>query len=99
MSVLSKPYFHDEEAAFAHLESVLWPIAPICPHCGSINAKHYDLRKTRIGLRKCCEKACRKQFTVRVKKAYLDTTFRRGALGQDVREMPCGNVFPNHRFR
>jgi transposase-like protein len=66
MSVLSKPYFHDEEAAFEHLESVLWPDAPICPHCGSINAKHYDLRKTRIGLRKCCEKACRKQFTVRV---------------------------------
>jgi transposase-like protein len=66
MSVLSKPYFHNEEAAFAHLEGVLWPTAPICPHCGSINAKHYDLRKTRIGLRKCCEKACRKQFTVRV---------------------------------
>jgi transposase-like protein len=66
MSVISKPYFHNEEAAFAHLEGVLWPDAPICPHCGSINAKHYDLRKTRIGLRKCCEKACRKQFTVRV---------------------------------
>src|SRR5580658_9124344 len=66
MSVLSKFYFHDEEAAFDHLESVLWPFAPICPHCGSINAKHYDLRKTRVGLRKCCEKACRKQFTVRV---------------------------------
>ncbi len=66
MSVLSKPYFHDEEAAFEHLESVLWPVAPICPHCGSVNAKHYDLRKTRIGLRKCCEKTCRKQFTVRV---------------------------------
>jgi transposase-like protein len=66
MSVLSKPYFHNEEAAFEHLEGVLWPNAPICPHCGSINAKHYDLRKTRIGLRKCCEKACRKQFTVRV---------------------------------
>jgi transposase-like protein len=66
MSVLSKPYFHDEEAAFEHLEGVLWPVAPICPHCGSVNANHYDLRKTRIGLRKCCEKACRKQFTVRV---------------------------------
>jgi transposase-like protein len=66
MSVLSKPYFHDEEAAFEHLEGVLWPVAPICPHCGSVNTKHYDLRKTRVGLRKCCEKACRKQFTVRV---------------------------------
>jgi transposase-like protein len=66
MSALSKPYFHDEEKAFEHLESVLWPNGPICPHCGSVNAKHYDLRKTRVGLHKCCEKACRKQFTVRV---------------------------------
>ena len=55
MSVLSKPYFHNEEAAFAHLKGVLWPDAPVCPHCGSISAKHYDLRKTRVGLRKCCK--------------------------------------------
>jgi transposase-like protein len=73
MSVLSKPYFHNEEAAFEHLESVLWPVAPICPHCGSVNAKHYDLRKTRVGLRKCCEKACRKQFTVRVGTVFEST--------------------------
>lgn len=63
MSVLSKPYFHDEEAAFAHVEAVLWQGEPVCPHCGSLG-KHYDLRKTRIGLRKCQD--CRKQFTVRV---------------------------------
>jgi transposase-like protein len=66
MSVLSKSYFHDEAAAFEHLESVLWPDGPVCPHCGGLNAKHYDLRKTRMGLRKCCEKGCRKQFTVKV---------------------------------
>jgi transposase-like protein len=36
----------------------------ICPHCGSISGKHYDLRKTRLGLRKCSD--CRKQFTVKV---------------------------------
>jgi transposase-like protein len=64
MSVLSKPYFHDEAAAFAHLESILWPNGPVCPHCGSVSGKHYDLRKTRIGLRKCSD--CRKQFTVKV---------------------------------
>ena len=63
MSVLSKAYFHDEEAAFAHVEGILWPNGPTCPHCGSLG-KHYDLRKTRIGLRKCQD--CRKQFTVRV---------------------------------
>jgi transposase-like protein len=64
MSVLSKPYFHDEAAAFDHLESVLWPEGPVCPHCGSMSGKHYDLRKTRVGLRKCSD--CRKQFTVKV---------------------------------
>ena len=66
MSVLSRSYFHDEKAAFEHLETVLWPVAPTCPHCGSISAKHYDLGKTRVGLRKCAEKGCRKQFTCKV---------------------------------
>ncbi len=70
MSVLSSPYFHDEAAAFAHLEAKLWPVAPICPHCGSVNEKHYNLGKTRLGLRKCCEKGCRKQFTVKVGTAF-----------------------------
>ncbi|WP_339716947.1 transposase, partial [uncultured Sneathiella sp.] len=36
MSVLSKEYFHNEEAAIAHLESILWGDEPICPHCGSV---------------------------------------------------------------
>lgn len=64
MSVLSKPYFHCEEVAFSHLESILWADGVSCPHCGSVSGKHYDLRKTRIGLRKCSD--CRKQFTVKV---------------------------------
>lgn len=64
MSVLSKTYFHDEVAAFAHLESLLWPEGPVCPHCASVSGKHYDLRKSRVGLRKCS--GCRKQFTVKV---------------------------------
>lgn len=64
MSVLSKPYFHDEAKAFEYLEGVLWPEGPVCPHCGSVSGKHYDLRKTRLGLRKCSD--CRKQFTVKV---------------------------------
>jgi transposase-like protein len=64
VSAMSAPYLHDEPAAFAHLESILWPDGPVCPHCGSISGKHYDLRKTRIGLRKCSD--CRKQFTVKV---------------------------------
>lgn len=65
MSVLDKPYFRSEKAAFKHLEKLLWPEGPVCPHCGSC-AQPYDLAKTRIGLKKCREKLCRKQFTVRV---------------------------------
>ncbi|UYW32537.1 IS1595 family transposase [Methylorubrum extorquens] len=65
MSALSTAHLHCEDAAFAFLEAKLWPHGPVCPHCGSL-AKHYDLRKTRRGLRKCAEKQCRKQFTVKV---------------------------------
>ena len=65
MSVLSKPYFHDETAAIEKLESILWPNGPVCPHCGG-NERIYELngKSTRPGLRKCG--ACRKQFTVKV---------------------------------
>lgn len=65
MSVLTKPYFHDEEAAIAKLESILWADGPVCPHCGNME-RIYELKgaSTRPGLRKCGE--CRKQFTVKV---------------------------------
>ena len=63
MSVLSKPHFHSEEAAFQHLEKLLWPNGPVCPHCGSMG-KHYNLWKTRTGRWKCQD--CRKQFRVTV---------------------------------
>src|SRR6185437_7744230 len=76
MSVLSKPYFYDEAAAFEHVEAVLWPEGPVCPHCGSVAAP-YKLTGVRTkaskknpegilrhGLYKCRD--CRKQFTVRI---------------------------------
>lgn len=77
MSILSKPYFHDEAAAFEHVESVLWPEGPVCPFCGGINSasKLVGVRSKpsaanpegveRFGLYKCKHKECRKQFTVR----------------------------------
>jgi transposase-like protein len=67
MSVLSQKCFHDEPAAFAHLEGLLWPEGPTCPHCGNADAKRikrFEGKATRIGLLKCNE--CRKQFTVKV---------------------------------
>lgn len=83
MSVLSRPYFHDEAAAFEHVESILWPQGPVCHHCGSM-AKHYSLKGVRTkptkknpngverhGLYKC--KDCRKQFTVRMGSIFEET--------------------------
>ena len=34
MANLSSEYFHNEEKAYAYLETVVWPDGPTCPHCG-----------------------------------------------------------------
>lgn len=76
MSILSKPYFHDEKAAFEHLEKQLWPEGSVCPHCGTIGtATKLHGEKHRLGLWKCNEKDCRKQFTVKV-----GTVFEHGRM-------------------
>lgn len=68
MSVLSKHYFHDEAAAFAHLESVIWSGTPTCPHCGACDRisaiTPNEARRVRMGLKKCGH--CKKQLTVKV---------------------------------
>lgn len=68
MSVLSKPYFHDEEAAFAYLESVIWSDGAACPHCGGVGritkVKANPAKRIRVGLWRCGD--CKKQFTVKV---------------------------------
>ncbi len=68
MSVLSKPYFHSEKAAFAHLESLIWPNGPVCPHCGCMDRigkiKANPAKRIRLGLHKCYD--CNKQFTAKV---------------------------------
>ena len=76
MSVLNAKYMQDEAAAFAHVESMLWPNGPVCTACGSLdNAYHLNGVRTkpskknpdgkvRHGLHKC--KDCGKQFTVRM---------------------------------
>lgn len=75
MSVLSKPYFHNEEAAFEYLESVLWADGIVCPHCGTVGGKVYEIKgkSARVGLKTCGE--CRKQFTVKV-----GTVFEHGRM-------------------
>lgn len=67
--VLKEAYFHDEAAAFAALEAILWPNGPTCPHCGAIDriGKLESVKdkkgRVRLGLWKCYH--CRGQFTVR----------------------------------
>ncbi|MBV8800077.1 MAG: IS1595 family transposase [Alphaproteobacteria bacterium] len=64
-ALLTAPQFHNEEAAFAHVEAALWPNGPVCPHCGATEEHVGRLagNSSRIGMRKCY--ACRETFTVR----------------------------------
>jgi transposase-like protein len=63
---LKNPIYHDEDAARAHLESLLWPHGPVCPRCGVADDRVTKLQgqSTRPGVYKC--KDCRKPFTVTV---------------------------------
>lgn len=68
-SILTEKYFHDEAAAFAALEAIMWPEGPTCPHCGAcdrinrLNGVKDRNGNVRPGLWKCYH--CRSQFTVR----------------------------------
>jgi len=62
---LTNPIFHDDDKAREHLESLRWPVGPICPHCGVVNnATKLEGKSTRPGVYKC--KDCRKPFSVTV---------------------------------
>lgn len=64
-SVFSDPRFYDETAAYAWVESRVWPDGPICPHCGAVgSATALQGKSTRVGVYKC--RLCRKPFTVKV---------------------------------
>jgi transposase-like protein len=76
-SVLSEPYFTDEQAAFDSLEAIVWPDGIVCPHCGvigkaaALTGVKDKKGRVRRGLKKCY--ACRKQFTVRVGTVFEDS--------------------------
>src|SRR3954464_8641317 len=73
-SVLSADRFHSEEAAFAYVETQLWPNGAVRPHCGNAEAARIGRlqgKTTRAGLRKCYE--CRKPFTVRMGSGFGDS--------------------------
>ena len=68
MSVPSRPYFHDEQAAFTFVEAIIWPTGPVCPHCGCTDKitaiTPNPEKRVRFGLKKCRD--CKGQFTVRM---------------------------------
>jgi transposase-like protein len=65
VSILNKPYFTDEAAAYAKLESILWADGPVCPKCGVVGeAYRLHGKRARIGLLRCG--ACKADFTVKV---------------------------------
>lgn len=72
-AILSDLHFHNEEAAFAHVEALLWPNGPVCPHCGATEEHIGRLagKSSRLGLRKCY--ACRETFTVRMGAIFEDS--------------------------
>jgi transposase-like protein len=61
MDTFSAPHFHDDSAARAFFERILWPSGPVCPHCGVFDRAY---KTKRPGVYRCAEKECRKDFTV-----------------------------------
>src|SRR3984893_11999203 len=65
ISVIDAKALHGEAAAYAWVESRLWPNGPVCPHCGAVDRiSKMGGKSTRIGVYKCYQ--CRKPFTVKV---------------------------------
>jgi len=65
MCDLTNPIFTSEAKARAHLEKVLWPDGPVCPHCGSTDRiAKVKGKSARPGLYYCND--CKGQFTVTV---------------------------------
>ena len=65
MSNLSRPEFHDEQAAYDYVEARIWPNGATCPKCGERErVSKMGGKSTRTGAYKCY--ACRKPFTVKV---------------------------------
>src|SRR5215469_16816325 len=81
--ILKQKHFHDEQAAFAVLEEVMWPEGPTCPFCGAVDrinrlatqrskpSKKHPEGRAVYGLWKCYH--CRNKFTVRKGTVFEDS--------------------------
>jgi transposase-like protein len=63
MSILSASHFHNETAAIARLEAIVWPQGAFCPRCGGFD-RITPVKGGRAGLRRCGP--CKREFTVTV---------------------------------
>lgn len=65
MSVLDQPHYHDEDAARAWLEQLMWPKGVVCSHCGD-TGRAYRAADTgsHRGRCRCANPACRKDLSV-----------------------------------
>lgn len=70
MSILSEPHFHNEEAAYARLESIVWPDGPHCPRCGGFD-RITKVNGGRVALWRCGP--CKRQFRVTVGTVFEDS--------------------------
>ena len=70
MSILSEPHFHNEAAAYARLEAIVWPDGPFCPKCGGFD-RITSVKGGRLGLRRCGP--CKREFTVKVGTVFEDS--------------------------
>ena len=64
---ITDPIYSDENKAREHLEALLWPNGPTCPHCGNVDGERITKlqgKAHRPGLYRCAE--CEKQFSVTV---------------------------------
>ncbi|HEX5182686.1 MAG TPA: IS1595 family transposase [Allosphingosinicella sp.] len=66
MTSLTDPLYTDANKAREHMERIMWPFGPICPHCGAKDERVMKLqgKSTRPGVYKC--RNCEKPFTVTV---------------------------------
>jgi transposase-like protein len=66
---LTDKIYTDASAAREHLETLLWPEGPVCPHCGSLDAAtKLKGKSTRPGVYWC--NACQKPYSVTVGTVY-----------------------------
>jgi transposase-like protein len=74
---LLAPQYRDEDAARKHIEAILWPDGPVCPHCGildhatKLEPRNGSKNGVRKGVWNC--NGCRKQFSVTVGSIFEDS--------------------------